>query len=810
MASNTNLEEELLLLPDYPNSVAIFPTDEPMSSENKQGQEAEKKIYQLFKKIQRRMTVVWSVSYIMIDRQHRRGEVDFIIIHPKYGIHILEVKGYKPSDLKGRPQFLKDAQDQLVKNQTNILQCLKHEHPNLGTNLYHVGTALILPNLSSNDKCFKQGIPLMFKAHFTCETDDRQSTKFIAFKEDCDNVTAFEVWLEKTLKTWDIGFPEDVAEDCYKAARGVLVSYIQRPVSLVEDLSVGEHLEELTKEQAKYLLSNRDNPTVIISGVAGTGKTILVVIEVLDFLVENQHYNPKVLYIVHNDAFCEYVKKLFNLYYIKDKSNPPIDGKQLMKQINVITFKKALENIQKNDLYDMIVVDEAQEILTDWNKLEFIENLRSKETGLLRILYDENQGNLGLCLPLSRTIIHLPAIVRNTSSIALLSTLYASGFVNNNTSVSARAGRKPEIIYCSKDMDILEKCIERLDTLADELKSKKKPTNVALLTNLKDINIQDLRKYPTYTSMIKKWELAESATDYARKCLTKTSPSPLLVICPYSDFGGMEADIIIMLGFNLYFDSGGVPTYLNLWRGIPSCTENFRNDFVAIYTAITRAKSHMIILFNDDIYGRIGDFYAWLEKNIFKVAQEIERNAKPDIQNIRRLQKFSHIIVNYRNYLNKIIPQLGDLIYAVYHPISGQRINFNTETLLLMDLFEHIMPETYYYGLYTVKMQGAMHDTTDIRREIVMDDARYRMMKEMTKEKLSQLLQDLVIFYDSVQRMKNAHVLPSSIITEDKIDSLLEKLQKQCHNWVRERYPQYCANGELLLTMDNKPESILN
>jgi hypothetical protein len=104
----------------------------------------------------------------------------------------------------------------------------------------------------------------------------------------------------------------------------------------------------------------------------------------------------------------------------------------------------------------------------------------------------------------------------------------------------------------------------------------------------------------------------------------------------------------------------------------------------------------------------------------------------------------------------KIIPQLGDLIYAVYHPIKGQWINFDESRLLLIDIFRRLLPETYQYDLFSLQVHATKGET-DVSSinawRAISDGAQNAFTAAMTTKYLSELLQDLVIFCESVQKM---------------------------------------------------------
>jgi hypothetical protein len=157
----------------------------------------------------------------------------------------------------------------------------------------------------------------------------------------------------------------------------------------------------LTDEQYSILEAFENNPRLLISGMAGTGKTLLAIEQ-----CRRMYWSGKrVLYLCYNNNICRYVQTIFdresvevtastfhallmNLCTIKWSEN--FDDKFFETEL---PGKFLLQNISSSKKYDVIVIDEGQDL---FKKIYFncLDRLLKNgfEKGFWSIYFDPNQN----------------------------------------------------------------------------------------------------------------------------------------------------------------------------------------------------------------------------------------------------------------------------------------------------------------------------------------------------------------------------------------------------------------------------------
>lgn len=160
-----------------------------------------------------------------------------------------------------------------------------------------------------------------------------------------------------------------------------------------------QSLVELTAEQYNYLEGLIDNNRMIVSGVAGTGKTLLA----MEQCRRASLTNKKVLYLCYNHQIAAYVKEVFEIekteidvFTIHGLLLKYCDFK-ISSNVKDSFFRKELPEmfLQKTNFtaeYDEIVVDEGQDLLTRVFIMcidKFVIN--GMAAGRWSLFYDPNQ-----------------------------------------------------------------------------------------------------------------------------------------------------------------------------------------------------------------------------------------------------------------------------------------------------------------------------------------------------------------------------------------------------------------------------------
>lgn len=243
--------------------------------------------------------------------------------------------------------------------------------------------------------------------------------------------------------------------------------------------SVDEYLIQLTDEQIDIIDSIADNDKIVVNGPAGSGKTIIA----LEYARHAARDNKRVLFLVYNKCLAQYISRivsneditvkhihgLITDYVAVDlqKAKTP----QYFSEILPEKFE-ALLDAKKIALYDVLVIDEGQDLLT-YRYVSIFNKLLKKGLygGRWIMFYDGNQ-NLFVGSKFSKALdgikkfnpmsFKLTKNCRNTQQIADFNK-YCSRIDSGKTSI---CGEDVKVIGCAQN----EEC-SALESLLDKLLS---------------------------------------------------------------------------------------------------------------------------------------------------------------------------------------------------------------------------------------------------------------------------------------------------------------------------------------------------
>jgi hypothetical protein len=381
--------------------------------------------------------VIHSVNWIYRDGKDRlrEGEADFTIVAPQSGILTVEVKGggvsFEPAtgtwstiDRFGKKYPIKDPFRQASEERHAILDQLT------GSSTWRrwrgsrltLGHAVMLPDIHDPR-------PLV--------GPDRR-LEFIGTDADMQSLAS---WVNRAMEFWRGSNDDLLGTQGRDLVENVLCGPIEIRPALKSLLDDAEQTRiRLTTAQAKILRIIGRRKRAVISGGAGTGKTLIAVEKARQLAQSGE----QVLLLCYNrplaDAladglreesrivvrsfhqFCEQriaqVRKQANRDLMEEAKGayPGTSSKHLFDV--QMPFALALSNEILEEKYDSLVVDEAQDFSDDfWFALE--ELLRSPSDGSLYIFLDQNQSlyKRGATLPVSDPPYHLAANCRNTVPI---------------------------------------------------------------------------------------------------------------------------------------------------------------------------------------------------------------------------------------------------------------------------------------------------------------------------------------------------------------------------------------------------------
>lgn len=383
------------------------------------------------------VVVIYSAGWIYRDQQGRvrEGEADFTILIPQSGVFAVEVKGggvaYDASagkwysvDRKGQRNPIKDPFKQASSERHALLYQLTG-HPLWrqwrGSRLT-LGHAVMLPDI--NDSAPIQG-------------PDRPR-EIIGVNND---LRAAVAWLDRIVRFWRRQGDDALGAQGVRLVEDILCRSIEvRPALRGTIDDVEQQRLRLTANQAKVLRIIGGRKRAVVSGGAGTGKTLFAIEKarqlahmgmtvlllcynrpLADALAIGLQDEPRVLVLSFHQLCDRRIRQALQSTgrNLLDEAAEAYPGNSDKQRFDVqMPYALALSNEVLDEKFDAIVVDEAQDFSDEyWFSVE--ELMRDQGAGYLYIFIDENQalyprhGNL----PVADEPYHLTSNCRNTAPI---------------------------------------------------------------------------------------------------------------------------------------------------------------------------------------------------------------------------------------------------------------------------------------------------------------------------------------------------------------------------------------------------------
>lgn len=391
--------------------------------------------------------VIYSANWIYRDGRGRllEGEADFTIVVPQGGLFAVEVKGGGVSFDAGTGRWssldrnrvaheIKDPFRQ-ASNERHAIKDQLLGHPSWrrwrGTRPT-LGHAVMLPDIHD-------ARPLL--------GPDRQRD-FIGIDSD---MPALVPWLTRLQAFWRRAGDDALGAHGVQLVEDILCSSIEVRPALRSVLDEAEQTRlRLTTNQAKILRIVGSRKRAVISGGAGTGKTLIAVEKarqlaesldrilllcynrpLADALAAGVVGQPRITVLTFHqlcDRRIAAVRATTERDLLKEAQDAyPGNGDKHLFDVQM-PYALALSNELLDEKYDALVVDEAQDFSDDyWFAVD--ELLRHPDDGPLYIFIDENQalyrrhGNL----PVKDEPFHLTANCRNTAPIHRAGYAYYTG-----------------------------------------------------------------------------------------------------------------------------------------------------------------------------------------------------------------------------------------------------------------------------------------------------------------------------------------------------------------------------------------------
>ena len=545
---------------------------------------AERKIFNLFKNAEgtEDWIVLHSLALTSVTNK-LYGEIDFVVLIPNKGIFVLEVKGGRISKQDGVWLFknrfgeinkkIEGPFEQAKKAAYALIGEIKtrrhHEFKHLDHVLFNFG--VMFPDIKFNVDSVEHHNWQVFDA----------STQSITHYMD----RLFHETVKKWNRTYDTKAKHKVpnSEDVKHIVNLIRPDFDQKIAVDNQINEIENKLIQLTEEQYLRLTEIEDNPRLVIKGTAGTGKTLLAIEAAKRFKSENL----KVAFFCYNRNLAEWIEDYFDkkepslkpdlistLYskMIKDlKSAGKInDGYNTNKLFQDPTFyNQILPSLVSqvnvfNENYDVLIIDEAQDLLFDGvikyldkiliNNLidgkwyffgDFSNQTIYKDTNL-----DEIYDRLDQVAYYSKLTLSINC--RNTIEIYNAFKMYSQ--LKMNDKVLGVQGLPVEFIYYEFYKDNLSKLSERLSKL---LKDDVKPSKITILSPYKYEN-----------------SIASKLSSRISKDLSSDSAIKFSTVYAYK---GLENSVIILTDITKTIDSK------------------------LLYVGMSRAKSSLIIIASKEL-----------------------------------------------------------------------------------------------------------------------------------------------------------------------------------------------------------------
>lgn len=365
---------------------------------------AEKKVFELFKEIQiDKSTFLLHSVNLPYHKYKHWAEIDFLLISQK-GILVFEVKGGRISRRDGVWYFKdrwdkehrkSEGPDQQARSAMYALKNdLQNQFPNIDLRNIPVGWGLMFPDIDY--------------AAATLELPDE-----LVCDENMMNEKAFKSYILGVYEHWrkKISYPKDL--QLFEIDS--IVKFIRPNLELVQTLKrrIGQtHVEQvkLTERQYEILDATRRSKRIICTGGAGTGKTFLAV----ELAKRESSSEKRILFLFKSPTLKEHIKMQL------------VDH----RYVDVLSFDELLQNGKPELEYDLLIVDEGQDLLS-MEMLDMIDtSLKGGlEKGNWRWFMDKNNQS-GIEIEIEKEGIELlesydPAFIelthncRNTEEIVL-------------------------------------------------------------------------------------------------------------------------------------------------------------------------------------------------------------------------------------------------------------------------------------------------------------------------------------------------------------------------------------------------------
>lgn len=484
----------------------------------------------LQKGLDQEWTIYCNYHLLRKDAHLKEGEVDFVLLHRRHGMLVLEVKGgqleYDP-DLRQWWQNGYPMDDPFAQARGNTHDLRKQilergRFPRAGGFPCTFGYAVAFPECN-----YLGTLP-----------PGAQGSVLYSLRD----LPHLGERVRDTLRDWS---RDQKSSQMHPSDFEQIKTALQSTFHLVTPLSHclkrdEEALVQLTESQARALARIFANPRVKVQGTAGSGKTMLALHRALAFAREGRStlllcYNKSLPFWLRRQVGDQEGLKVINFHSLCfelcsragiEFVVPKEDAADFWRYRSAEGILDALARVDER--YDAIVVDEAQDFHDEW--WVAIEALGRVPNGPLYLFFDPDQNlfDTGMEFPEGMLYV-LDENCRNTRSIARICGQVLGQDIKSPPGTPD--GCPPEVTVYSDDEELRRSCQALLKRLLDQ--ERLRPSQVALLSRRKPANSalagERLGKY-ALTQDVEAW-LSDRAVWFSS----------------IRAFKGMEAEVMVLV-----------------------------------------------------------------------------------------------------------------------------------------------------------------------------------------------------------------------------------------------------------------------
>ena len=378
----------------------LFPDSFPQSLEGYLRGEA--RVFEAFKN---QLSSEWDVYYhvnwhIHPNKQNRQrdAEADFVVVHPRYGVFVLEVKGgiqirydaehgkWYSTDNGLDVHEIKDPYEQAKENKYHLVDKLHETVPgqpriDLPEADIILGYAAVFPDVTM----VNGDLPVFATPEITITQPKLDHLERTLIQLSQYYATGKYIVPNKVLLVRQMVHTLLVPK--FKLTRSMRATFDEAEAAMIQ----------LTEDQYSVLEGLQRAKRASIYGCAGSGKTLLAMRKA-ELLEQEQQYT---LLLCFNTLLGEHLSQHFKgSSYVNAGSFYPVICDLLEIDVIYDNDQKLLELIKESDIgyYDALIIDEAQDF-TD-SQLEILKQIHKKD-GLLYYFWDNNQDVMRRGLNLS-------------------------------------------------------------------------------------------------------------------------------------------------------------------------------------------------------------------------------------------------------------------------------------------------------------------------------------------------------------------------------------------------------------------------